>query len=107
MIKLTELLHSSQEKEKNGLINIDDWRWPELDHLINMGFEYMDDFRLATSRDPKITVYKKKDIDPKTNKTEEFFFVEEPDREQKRFKLFNDVIDYFDAYVQPELDKNI
>lgn len=105
MISLTELLHSIDKEDKDGLVNIDDWRYPDVQHLIDMGFDFADDFRFCTDKDPKITVYKKKDKDSE-DKTE-FFYVEEKDRETKRFKAFNDVIDYFDTYSQPDIDKNM
>ena len=105
MITLKELLHSIKDEEKNGLISIDDWKWPDVDHLITMGFEFNDDYNMSTNREPKIKIYKKKEKDG-SEKGEEFFFIEEPDRETKRFKTFNDVIDYFDSYAQPVLDKN-
>jgi hypothetical protein len=106
MIILKELLHSIADEAKNGFINIDNWKYTDLDHLINMGFEIGDDFHLNTPSNPKITVYKKKDKDDSTGKEYDYFYVEEPDRKSKRFKTFNDVIDYFDSYEQPELDKN-
>ena len=102
---LTELLHSIDQENKDGLVNIDDWRWPDVDHLIAMGFEFSDDFHLRTNRDPEILVYQKKEAGDDGKKTK-FFYVEEKDRETKRFKSFSDVIDYFDTYVQPEVDKN-
>jgi hypothetical protein len=105
-MKLTELLHSINKENKEGLVNVDDWRWPDVDHLVSMGFEFGDDFHMVTPRDPKIVIYKKKDKD-EAGKDHEFFFIEEPDREKKRFKSFNDVIDYFDHYDQPEIDKNL
>jgi hypothetical protein len=107
MIKLVELLNTVNAEGKEGLINIDDWRWPDVDHLVNMGFEFGDDFHLNTGKDPKITIYKKKDKDESTGNMHDFFYVEEEKRKPKRFKAFNDVIDYFDTYSQPELDKNM
>jgi len=104
-MKLTELLHYIEKENKEGLVNIDDWRWPDVDHLVNMGFEFSDDYHLRTNKDPRIIVYKKKE-DGEDGKKTEFFYVEEEDRETKRFKTFSDVIDYFDTYSQPELDKN-
>ena len=95
MISLKEILHTVAEEKKVGMVNIDNWKWPDVDHLVAMGFEFMDDYHLSTTKDPKITIYKKKDKDEK-GKNEEFFFIEEPKREMKRFKTFNDVIDYFD-----------
>lgn len=106
MIKLSELMHSIDTENKDGLIKIDDWRWPDVDHLVTMGFEFGDDHHMITPKDPKIVIYKKKDLDENGKKTE-FFFIEEPNRENKRFKTFNDVIDYFDHYSQPEIDKNM
>lgn len=106
MIKLSELIHDVSKENKEGLINIDDWRWPDVDHLVAMGFEFADDHHMVTPKDPQITVYKKKDLDESGQK-KEFFFVEEPKRGQKRFGAFNDVIDYFDKYSQPEIDKNM
>lgn len=103
-MKLTELLHTADEEKKHGLINVDDWRWPDVDHLVTMGFEFTDDFHMATDKEPKITIYKKKEADGK-GKEVPFFFIEEPKREAKRFKSFNDVIDYFDSYSQPEIDE--
>jgi len=105
MIKLTELLNSVRDENKEGLVNIDDWRWPDVDHLVSMGFEFADDWRLITGKEPKITIYKKKDVD-EAGKPQESFFIEE-ERGTKRFKAFNDVIDYFDHYEQPEIDKNL
>lgn len=105
MIKLTELIHAMDAENKDGLINIDDWKWPDVDHLVSMGFEFADDNKLMTNKPPIITVYKKKDKNDK-NEQMEFFFVEENKRETKRFSNFNDVIDYFDHYSQPEIDKN-
>lgn len=105
-MKLTELLHSIFQENKDGFINVDDWRWPDVDHLVAMGFEFGDDYHMVTPKDPKIVIYKKKDKD-EAGKVQEFFFIEEPDRKNKRFKSFNDVIDYFDHYSQPEIDKNL
>ena len=105
-IKLIELLHSISTENKTGLVNIDDWRWPDVDHLVTMGFEFGDDHHMITTKEPKIVVYKKKDLEEKTGKQKEYFFIEEPKRGTKKFPTFNEVIDYFDKYSQPDLDKN-
>ena len=107
-MKLTELLHSIDKENKDGLVNVDDWRWPDVEHLISMGFDFVDDYRFQTNRDPKIIVYRKKEVDEKNEdvEKEDFFYVEEKGKKTRRFKTFNDVIDYFDTYSQPELDKN-
>jgi hypothetical protein len=98
------------KESKDGLINLDDWRWPDVNHLADMGFEFGDDFHMSTpSRgdpdNPHITIYKKKEKDA-DGKVKFFFYVEEPERAKKRFKEFNEVIDYFDTYPQPAIDKN-
>jgi hypothetical protein len=107
MISLTELLHSIDEENKEGLINIDDWRWPDVDHLVTMGFKFRDDHHMQTEKPPKITIYKKKSLDEATGKKTTYFYLDEPKKKTKRFKNFNDVIDFFDGYSQPELDKNM
>lgn len=106
MIKLTELLHSVASENKEGLIKIDDWRWPDVDHLVTMGFEFGDDHHMHTTKDPEIVIYKKKSVDKATGKNEEYFYIQEPKRDTKRFKSFSDVIEYFDHYPQEEIDKN-
>lgn len=102
-----ELLHSIDEEAKEGLVNIDDWRWPDVDHLATMGFKFKDDHHMQTEKPPKMTIYKKKDVDKVTKKKVSFWYIEEPKKSVKRFKTFNDVIDFFDNYRQPELEKNM
>jgi hypothetical protein len=110
MISLKELLHAIDQENKDGLVCLDDWRWPDMDHLVSMGFDFADDFRLHTTREPKITIYKKKEGDSKDgekSEENEYFYVEEAKRATKRFKSFGDIVDYFDSYEQPALDKNM
>ena len=45
-------------------------------------------------------------IDGEDGKVKTFFYLEEPERAKKRFQEFNEVIDYFDTYPQPPIDKN-
>jgi hypothetical protein len=99
MIVLKEIIHSINKDKEEGLVNIDDWRFPDVDHLSSMGFDFDGDFRMSTNKEPHITVYKKKDGDT------EKFYVEEKGKDTRRFKEFNEVIDYFDTYSQPEIDK--
>jgi hypothetical protein len=111
MIKLSELLHFADKEKKDGLIPIDDWRYPDVEHLMNMGFEFENDYKLQTPKEPKITIYKKKEPNTDDGEPQNWFYIEEPDGEDntssKRFKSFSDVIDYFDGYEQPELYKNM
>lgn len=101
MIKIVELLHGISLEKKSGLIDIDSWTLPAVSHLVDMGFEFVDDYRMSTTKPPKIIIYKKKE-DGK-----EWFVIEEPDKPLKRFENFNDIIDYFDSYEQPEIDKKV
>jgi hypothetical protein len=107
MISLTELLHSIDEENKEGLIKIDEWRWPDVDHLVTMGFKFQDDYHMETEKPPEMTIYKKKNTDKGSEKDASHFYIEEPKKPVKRFNTFNDVIDFFDGYKQPELDKNM
>lgn len=106
-ISLMELLHAIDEENKEGFVPIDEWRWPDVDHLVTMGFKFIDDHHMQTEKPPKITIFKKKNLDETTGKKGSSFYIEEPKKAVKRFKTFNDVIDFFDGYKQPELDKNM
>ncbi len=109
-MKLTELLKIIDKESKDGFVNIDDWRIQDAEHLLEMGFAMGDDYRFITDRDPKIKIYRKKEKikeeDSEEAKETSYFYVEEENKKTRRFKDFNEVIDYFDSYSQPELDKN-
>ena len=104
-MKLMELLHAIDEESKEGLIEIDSWRWPDVDHLSTMGFKFMDDHHMQMEKNPKMVIYRKKGEE--NGKKTSAWYIEEPKRAAKRFKTFNDVIDFFDNYKQPELEKNM
>ncbi len=106
-MKLTELLNTIDAEKASGLVNIDDWPWPVVDHLVSMGFKFQDDHHLETEKPPKITIYRKKSLDEATGKNTSHFYIEEPKKKRKRFKNFNEVIDFFDTYEQAELKKNM
>lgn len=103
-MKLIEIINSINKENKDNLVNVDDWRWPDIDHLLTMGFDISDDFHLKTKRPPEITIYCKKEM--VDGKEEKVFYIQEKEKDNKRFRKFNDVIDYFDTYSQPDLDKN-
>lgn len=107
MISLKELLNRVDKENKSGMIPLDDWRWPDVDHLATMGFGFDGDYIMRTDKPPEMKVFKKRDQDETTGKVHEFFFLEEPEKPVKRFRTFNDLIDYFDTYEQPEIDKNM
>lgn len=92
------------QKEK-GLIPIDDWKFNEVEHLATMGFDFNSDFYMQTNKEPEMKVYKKNEIGP-DGKEKSFFYLEEPKRAIKKFPDFNDLIDFFDNYSQPSIDKN-
>ena len=80
-----------------------------------MGFNFDGDYKMKTNKPPIMTVYKKKDDG---NGPEFFYLKEEPQESDypqkkkkeiplKRFKNFNELIEFFDTYEQPELDKNM
>lgn len=108
-MKLTEILKLIDKESKNGLINVEDWRIQDAEHLLEMGFKINDDYKFSTDRDPKITIYKKREepIEKESKQDiEEYFYVEEESKTTRRFKEFEDIIEYFSKYSQPELDKN-
>jgi len=108
MISLKEILHIIGDEKKSGLIPIDDWKWPDVDHLATMGFGFDGDYYMRTEKPPRMTVYKKKDKSPSGENEENFYLEEEGEKSEKKvkvFKIFNDLIDYFDTYSQPEIDE--
>ena len=104
MILLKELLHSINKENETGMIHIDSWRLPEVDYLHNMGFIFEDDFKMSTPKPPIISIYKKKD-ESEDEKSNEKFYLEEPNKSVKTFEEFKDVISFFDNYEQPAIDK--
>jgi hypothetical protein len=97
-MKLLELLHTTSNEKKQGLVNIDDWKFTHADHLRNMGFEFDGDYVMSL-KSPNVRVYKKK-----TNGSE-YFMVEAENLGTKPFRTFEEVINYFDHFPQPEIDK--
>ena len=105
-ILLKELLQDIDHAKKDGMIHVEDWRMPDVEHLHNMGFDFEDDYKMSTDKPPYITVYKKEEPAKEgEDKPKEFFYIEEPSKSVKRFEKFNDVIKFFDTYSQPILDK--
>lgn len=111
MISLLEILHTIEDEKKSGLIPIDKWNWSEADHLATMGFNFTNDCKMQTDKPPYMTVYKKKDDIPdgtqsgSPNKNASFY-LEEREKTTKKFKEFNDLIEFFARYPQEEIDDN-
>ena len=97
MITLLELLHKLQDEKKNNLVNVDDWKFADVDHLKNMGFDFDGDYKLTLS-DPEISVSQMK------NQQGEYWVIE-AEGKKNYFKKFDDVINFFDHYPQPEIDR--
>jgi hypothetical protein len=106
MISLKEILHTIGQEKKTGLIPIDDWKFTDAEHLAVMGFDFNNDYSMQTDREPRMKVYKKKELNPE-GKESIFFFLEEDGKPTKKFSDFNDLVDFFDKYSQPDLDKNM
>ena len=94
---LTELLHIVGDEKKKGLINIDDWKFNDAAHLKDMMFEFDGDY-VMTLDEPHMRVYKKK------TPQGECFFLEDKDG-VRIFREFEQVVQFFDHYPQPEIDK--
>jgi hypothetical protein len=95
---LIEILHTIQDDKEKGLVNIDDWKWADADHLKTMGFDFDGDY-VMSMKDPSIKVYKKK------SPQGEIFMVEAEKQQPKAFQQFDQVVEFFDHYSQPEIDK--
>jgi hypothetical protein len=96
-MQLTELLNIVGDEKKKGLINIDDWKFNDASHLKDMKFEFDGDYVMSLEK-PAIKIYKKKT--PKG----ECFFLEDKNGIQI-FQEFEKIIEYFNKYSQPEIDK--
>ena len=97
---LLEILHTIHNERIKGLVNVDDWNFMDVDHLKSMGFDFDGDY-VMTLESPMMKLYKKKH--PKG----EFFYLEEEKGGVKIFPSFDKVVEFFDHYSQPEIDKEI
>jgi len=98
-MKLLEVLHTVRSERKLGLVNIDDWRWSDVDYLKSMDFDFDGDYIMTLNKDPHIKIYKKKKNEV------EYFIIEAYKKPIRIFRNFEDVVKYFDTYSQPEIDK--
>jgi hypothetical protein len=96
---LKEILHTIHDEQVKGLVNIDDWKFPDVDHLRTMGFDFDGDFVMGMDS-PSIKIYKKKQPQGEC-------FVIEDDKGPKVFSNFDKVVEFFDHYRQPEIDKDL
>lgn len=95
-MKLTEILHTLESEKKTNLVNVDSWRWADVDHLLTMGFEPEGDYYLKL-KNPKMTIYRENAPEGK------IYILNDEDKGKKTFKNFEGVLNYFNHYDQPEL----
>ena len=98
-MQLKEIMHMISGEREKGMINIDDWKWNDVDHLSAMGFEFDGDYIMSLDS-PKILIFKKE------HPSGEYFVIKD-ERGTKAFRKFDQVIEYFDHYSQPEIDKEL
>lgn len=96
-MKLLEILHTIKDERQKNLVNVDDWKWADADHLKTMGFDFDGDYGMVL-KDPHIRIYQKEN-------PEGSFVVEDKTKGTRVFQSFDQVVEYFDHYSQPEIDK--
>lgn len=106
MISLLKILKEVLENKDNEFVPLDEWKWNEVDYLANMEFQMDGEYNMITTSPPYFKVYLKKEKNEE-GKEVRFYYLEEKKKETstKRFRKFNDLIDYFDTYSQPEIDQ--
>jgi len=105
MILLRELLSDMHHEKKNGMLHVEEWKLPEVEYLHNVGFDFLDDYKMGIDKSPYLTIYKNENETEEKGKPKVFFTVEEKGKSNKTFKEFGDVISYFDTFPQHEIDK--
>jgi len=105
MILLKELLDLEDHPKKNGMLHVEEWKLPEVEYLHNVGFDFLDDYKMGIDKSPYLTIYKNENETNEKGKPNVFFTIEEKGKSNKTFKEFGDVINYFDTFQQHEIDK--
>lgn len=96
-MKLLEILHTLRDERKTNFVNIDDWKFADADHLKSMGFDFDGDYKMTIS-DPDISVSKIKLSNGEC-------WVIEAGGKKQYFRKFEEIVNFFDHYSQPEIDK--
>lgn len=91
MIKLAELLHVSTNENNKDLVIIDDWPFQVEQFLTDMGFK-SDGIYHFSLKSPEIIV--------SYNKNLGYILDDRSKNEKKSFKLFDDLMKYFENYKQ-------
>ena len=96
-MKLTEILHTIDNERKSNLINIDDWKWNDVDHLLTMEFECDGNYHLRL-KSPSMSICKQKTPEGKV------YILEDEKKGKFTFKNFDGILNFFSHYDQPELN---
>ena len=104
MLKLSEILRSSDEEESQGLIDLDDWKLSEVDYLTDMGFDMAGACKMELMN-PELVVYKKKGVKHQLPKdvqaVGEGYVIEDNSRKKTHtFATFKQMVEFFDNYQQ-------
>ena len=91
MIKLSEILHTINAANREGLTDIENWKITDVDFLTDIGFEQGDMYHFFLQK-PNIIVSHKKGVG---------FILEDKTKKQTlTFPDFNQLIEYFTKYQQ-------
>lgn len=91
MIRLSEILHTIQSEQKDGLSDLDNWKITDADYMEDMGFKAAGAHYYAMNN-PKLSVCYKKGIG--------FMLKDDTKREEKTFPTFDEMSEYFSKYNQ-------
>lgn len=104
MLKLSEILHSIEDEESQGLIDLDDWKLSEIDYLTDMGFDFDGNYKMRL-QNPEMSVYKKKGMQHQLPKDimavgEGYVLEDKAKNKTHDFTTFKQMVEFFDNYQQ-------
>lgn len=91
MIKLSEIIHTIETSNKEGLTDLENWKITDADFLTDMGFEQGGMYHFVLKK-PSITVCHKKGVG--------FILDDKTKKKTHTFPEFNELIEYFTKYQQ-------
>lgn len=91
MIKLMEILHTIEERGKEGLVPLEEWKFQHVEHLNDIGFDN-DGMYHMSMRTPNLMVCYKKGAG--------FMLEDKKKKKQMSFPSFNHMCQYFENYEQ-------
>ena len=86
-MKLLEILHTVEDEQKSNLINVDEWKFADSEHLKDMGFELEGDYHYKLDN-PPMTVYQQKSPQVQEGQKGSFFVIDEPKKGKRAFRNF-------------------